>query len=402
MELVHTPVVQRMRHVRLSNIDSIDIPAIAHLSRFEHVIGVAHLAEQAGFRKSLSSYEHLVLTGSALLHDWAITSFGHLVEEALQYVGTRFDHEERLREIIMGTAPDEILGVGLQILVGRETGLQGWARKVAATEADRLLSDIMEHIRGRGRMGRVIAGDIDLDNIDNVFRMAFHMGLPVDREILTRLARAMVGVTPERGEPVFRGSAESDINAWRRTRRDVYHQLMLAERDFAGKLMMVFATVRAYHAGEIMGTDWNLVDHEFVMRLLGSPTRDVRDTVQRWIAGELWDCTPLRWMAGDRPEYPKLWDFSQELTEALDRSCFAYGIKDKRDRPLVIIFDDGSRRSYGEKPRQWLLGIGSAKRARFTAREVEKAFSIAKSTFDTEVMSATTRSVDQDTQACLF
>jgi HD superfamily phosphohydrolase len=67
--LVQTPVVQRLRHVRLSNIDSIDIPAIANLSRFEHVVGVAHLASEVGFLKGLPPFDHLVLKGSALLHD---------------------------------------------------------------------------------------------------------------------------------------------------------------------------------------------------------------------------------------------------------------------------------------------------------------------------------------------
>ena len=52
--LVRTPVVQRLRHVRLSNIDSVDMPAIANLSRFEHVLGVAYLAGEVGFRGSLA------------------------------------------------------------------------------------------------------------------------------------------------------------------------------------------------------------------------------------------------------------------------------------------------------------------------------------------------------------
>ena len=50
--LILTPVVQRLRHVRLSNIDSLDMPAIANLSRFEHVLGTAHLASRVGVRAS--------------------------------------------------------------------------------------------------------------------------------------------------------------------------------------------------------------------------------------------------------------------------------------------------------------------------------------------------------------
>lgn len=400
--LVRTPVIQRLRHVRLSNIDSVDMPAIANLSRFEHVIGVAYLAGEVGFRSGLTPLDLLVLKGSALIHDWAITSFGHLVEEALQYVGTHFNHEQRLREIISGEARDEIGGVDLQILAGRETGLTAWARKVAGAEATHLLAEMMEHVRGRGRRGRVIAGDIDLDNIDNVFRMAFHMGLPIERETPLRLAKAIVGVTEERGEPVFRANAESDVLSWKKMRRDVYQNLMLAERDFVGKVMILSATVGAFRAGEIGETDWSLVDHQFIMRLLGSTAREVRDTAERWIAGELWDCSPLRWMSGERPDYSSLLNFSLALSDALERPCFAYGIKDKRDRKLIIAFDDGSRREYGEDARQWLLGVGSSKKKAFTRNEIQKIFNLAGSAFSCEMISEAEGPDAQEAQTCLF
>jgi uncharacterized protein len=400
--LARTPVVQRLRHVRLSNIDSLDMPAIANLSRFEHVIGVAYLAGEVGFRGGMTPFDLLVLKSSALIHDWAITSFGHLVEEALQYVGTRFDHEQRLREIISGEASEEIGGIDLQILAGRETGLRAWARRVAGAQASKLLAEMMEHVHGGGRRGRVVAGDIDLDNIDNVFRMAFHMGLPMERETPLRLARAMVGVTKERGEPVFRASAEQDILSWKKIRRDVYQNLMLAERDFVGKVMMLSATVGAFTAGEICKADWSLVDHQLIMRLLGSATPEVRNTAERWTAGELWDLTPLRWMSGQRPDYPSLMDFSRVLTVALDRPCFAYGIKDKRDRRLIITFDDGSRREYGEDASQWLLGVGSSKKKNFTGDEIEKVFDLAGSTFSSQVISDAQRPGAKEAQACLF
>ncbi len=84
MKLSATPVIQRLRHVRLSNINSIDMPGIANLSRYEHVLGVCYLAGQVGFLGTLNRHDRTVLAASALLHDWAITSFGHLVEEAFQ------------------------------------------------------------------------------------------------------------------------------------------------------------------------------------------------------------------------------------------------------------------------------------------------------------------------------
>ncbi|MFZ1413745.1 MAG: hypothetical protein WAS73_04085 [Defluviicoccus sp.] len=406
LALVRTPTLQRLRHVRLSNIDSIDMPSIANLSRFEHVIGVAHLAGEVGFRHGMTSYDVLVFRGAALLHDWAITSFGHLVEEALQYVGAHFDHEKRLREIMTNVNAPEIGGVDMQILVGRESGLRAWARRVAgAARAEELLKDIMEVIRGRGRWGRTIAGDIDLDNVDNVFRMAYHLGLDVDRLVPVRIARAIARVLAD-GSPVFRASAEPDIEAWRVGRRQVYDLLMLAERDFVGKVMMLSAAVGAYEAGEFTQADWSCVDHEFVMLLLRSPTKEIRETAERWIAGELWDSTPLHWMSGDRPDYAELRAFSRVLGEALKRPCFAYGIKDKRERRLTIAYDDGTRRTYGDDAKQWLLGIGSPKREPFDARQVERALRLAADTFGTAAVATHAASelarADEASQACLF
>jgi uncharacterized protein len=388
-ELSLTPMVQRLRHVRLSNIDSIDMPGIANLSRYEHVLGVAHLASEVGFRSTLSALDRLIVQASALLHDWAITSFGHLVEEALQYVATGFDHATRLREIASDKTPEEIGGVSRQILAGRETGLATWARRVTGsdTEARKLIDSIAQHIRGQGRFGRLISGDIDLDNIDNVFRMAYHMGLHTDVEAPLRLARRIVGYDDRRGELIFQRTARSDIELWRARRSEIYEYLMLAERDFAGKCMILFATIRACEENEIRKVDWSLTDHEFLHLLLTSKTSDVKDAANRWITGELWDFVPLQWMKGDRPDYRLMRSFSLEVSAKLGRVCFAYAIKDKRDRGLVIHFDDGSVHSIGESPRQWLLGIGSPKRETFAAAEAKAVFTFACSYFNTEIIS---------------
>lgn len=397
--LVSKPLVQRLRHVRLSNIDSIDIPSIANLSRFEHVLGVAHLAGQLALRNRLDRHELLALEAAALLHDWAITSFGHLVEEALQYVGTGFDHEKRLKDVTLRQA--EILGADLQVFAGREAGLRTWARSAVGQDEQRLLQDIMNHIDGKGRFGRVIAGDIDIDNIDNVFRMAFHMGLEFDKGVPLRLAKSIVDVEPEAGEPVFRVGSEGDIRTWREVRRRVYDHLMLAERDFVGKIMMLSATVQAYQARELFEVDWKIVDHDLLSRLSESESKEVRDTVQRWLAGELWACTPIYWLKGSRPTYPELLRFSEQLSLRMDRYCFAYGIKEKRERVISAHFDDGRRETFGSKPDQWLFGVATSTKKAFTAKEVRIVLDAACESFETSIIGPAHKA-EENEQACLF
>ena len=323
----------------------------------------------------------------------------------MQYVDMQFDHEKQLLRIIENEATDEheIGGVGLQMLVGRASGLREWAQRAAGSSASQLISSIVDNISGRGKTGGVLVGEIDIDNIDNVFRMAFHMGLPCERALPERLARAAVGLIGEQNAtPVFQLSAEADIVAWLETRRQVYERLMLAERDFAGKLMILYAIVRAYEGGEISQTDWKLTDQEFTARLLNSSVKDTAETSKRWIAGELWECAPLKWMAGDRPVYSKLRSFSADITRVMECPCFAYGIKDKRHRRLTISFVDRSQREYGMKHKQWLLGVGTSRRKSLSSSEIKSIFKAAESAFNSKVIGAASRNLDHDTQQWLI
>ncbi len=388
LSLIQLPVLQRLRHVRLSNIDSLNMPGIANLSRYEHVLGVGHLAGQLSFYNRLSREDRLALSASALLHDWAITSFGHLVEEALNYVGTGFHHENRLYEMVIGEDQEEIGGVERQILVGRQTKLLRWVRKVVGPDrANEFLQGITNYMRGHGRFGRLICGDIDLDNIDSVFRMAYHMGLPVDRECPLRLARSILDVSGRNGNPVFRRSAEPDIVQWLSTRHAVYERLMLADADFTGKLMILYATVSAFEADEIGKLDWSLTDDELLQRLRTS-AGEGKETVKRWLAGELWNGTPLYWMAGRRPDFPEVLSFSRELSSALSRPCFAYCIKDKRDRLLKVRFEDGASEEFGTDSLQWLFGVGSPVQRPFRVAEIDVVIDLAQMYFSTSVISA--------------
>ena len=407
--LVMVPVLQRLRHVRLSNIDSLNMPGIANLSRFDHALGVGHLATRIGMYNGLSREDRLALSASALLHDWAITPFGHLVEEAFQYLDIEkgFDHEHRLYEIVIGEGLEEIGGINRQILYGRQANIKPWAQRMVGTDnADEWLFQITEFIQGRGRFGRLICGDIDLDNIDGVFRMAYHMGLPIDRECPLRLAKAVVDVVRPNGWPVFQNSARADIAHWVTTRQDVYGRLMLADLDFVDKLMILYATVSAIESGEIENLDWGLIDDQLLERLLSSSKEEIRDTTKRWRVGELWDVTPLYWMHGRRPDFSEVRAFSESLSAELCRPCFAYAIKDKRNRLLNIRFDDGTENQLGTESMQWLIGVGSPARKRFKKSDIKTITQFAESHFHTSVIAIAdtpwSKIQDRDEEECLL
>lgn len=384
--LMRAPVVQRMRHIRLSNIDSLALPGIAGLNRFEHVLGTAYLSTIVGCGGSLAPNERIALHAAALMHDWAITAFGHLVEEAFAYVGSTFNHEGKLHEMIASPASSDIGGVNRQVLRGRETGILDWCTKVFGSEADRYLRLITETIAGRGYMGPIIAGNIDLDNIDNLHRIAFHMGLRIDTEAPVRLSRCLLGAT-ESGRPIFSGEARDDLQSWVELRRNVYTHLMLAQPDFTTKLMLLYATVQAMRAEEFIDQDWNMTDVDFVSRLLQSKVRETRETADRWVAGEFWEMAPLVWLSGQVPVYSRVADFSAALSKEIRRTMFAYRIKDKRERKLTIEFNGGVVEDFGRNSKMWLLGVGSPAKRAFTKAEVSTIQEFASTYFEAQVLS---------------
>ena len=377
--LVRLPLVQRLRHIRLSNIDSVAMPGISGLSRFEHVLGVAHLASKTGYTERLSKQQRVCLIAAALLHDWAITAFGHLVEEGFAYAGVNFDHEHKLAELIQNE-DGELGGVDLQVFQGRSSGLQAWAEKWAPAED--ALKDITDAIEGVGRFGGLVKSDIDLDNIDNVYRMAYHMGLPVDRSTPEAIARSIQGMG-KRGEVLFANEALPKILEWQHTRAQVYQRLMPAQPDFAAKIMLLHCAKLACEAKEITPFDWKLTDIQFLSILQESRSPECRDTLVRWEVGEFWVTTPLMWMRGNRPSYDRLAEFSQVLSDQLGQTCFAYAIKDKRSRVCNVHWSDGTSSQLGESPKQWMVGVGTPLRKAFTSEEVSGIRELIKQQFDT-------------------
>jgi HD superfamily phosphohydrolase len=383
-DLISRPIVQRLRHVRLSNIDSLDLPGIAGISRYEHSLGVAHLAHTAPFARKLSQENKTILVAAALLHDAAITPYGHLVEEAIQYHAA-FNHEDRLKQAFFGETHD--LGHRKLQLLGRENGLYQWATKHYGADASDALDQIFLAINGKGLMGAAISSQVDLDNVDNLVRIAFHMGLPVDRRLPIELVQCMSELSGD-GGVVFTGAAPNLIQDWLHLRENVYTRLMLSRHDFVGKVMLISATVEAYRTGALDATQWVRTDGEFLRLLEERGPEASRRTVGQWNAGELWALTDLMWFGGPAPDFEDIAGFSTVVSERLGRECFAYRIVDKTTRLVTVRLADGEEVTLGREPKRWLLGVASPVRRTFTRADHRMLQAVAEehleSTFQRE------------------
>ena len=118
-------------------------------------------------------------------------------------------------------------------------------------------------------MSKLISDSIDLDNIDNVFRMAYHMGLDFRKEAPIKLAESMF---IENGSVVFLQEAKTYLEEWYLVRQRVYKFLLLNPQEFAGKYMLTEAMDILFECisqGKAEGRDikWNYTDYQLMEEL---------------------------------------------------------------------------------------------------------------------------------------
>lgn len=304
---------------------------------------------------------------AALVHDALITPFGHLMEEAFFYSQASYHHESKLSVLLERRAGEELGGGDLQLYLGFQSGLREWAGRFFGVDGESVIEEIARGIQGKGRFGAGIAGELDLDNLDNVTRAAFHIGLPVDRKLPLHIAQCVEDIREDGA--VFSSDAVDAISKWLLLREQVYSRFMLPRVDFSGKLMLLFAMVQGLKSDLLTEASWNLTDGQLLDVLLKSEQEDISSSVRRWLVGDVWDISELVWFEGDPPPFPSLSSYAVQLSSELSRRCFAYRIKDKRQRRVELHLTSGQEVLLGKNPSQWLLGVGSPTKKPFTAKE---------------------------------
>lgn len=169
--LVDTPDYQRLRHISQLGHVSLVYPGARH-SRFEHSLGVYHLAKKF-LQKLLRSDPPLkvsledvkVYTAAAILHDIGHYPFSHVLEELKTFF---IHHEERGRRIIMDPQGEiyRVLKRRFKIDPVRVANvIDPDNRKHEIPPEDRLLS-------------KILSGTLDPDKIDYLLRDSLYCGVP--------------------------------------------------------------------------------------------------------------------------------------------------------------------------------------------------------------------------------
>lgn len=281
-DLIALPEVQRLRYVRMCNINSLLVSGASEISRFEHTLGVMHLAKCWIVAHGIPESEGRDLVAAAVLHDMQTGPFGH----SMQYV------------LEDNTTPDDF--VHEDITHGRRSAyhqntLASSSFSGKPFSAHTLLGKKMESvaaiIRGEGQYGPLISGTMDLDNIDNVVRLAFHVGVATDtdRIIPLHLAQAL---NTSGGELILPVNATESVTRWQAIRTRLYSLLLNDWAEFSAKGMLTKAIEIAIKHDIIGADSWLMTDGAFLDLLdakgLGE-AQETRELVRRLRRGDLYD-----------------------------------------------------------------------------------------------------------------
>ena len=166
-DLIDTPAFQRLRHIKQLSTVRLVYPSANH-TRFEHSLGVYHLARAAIGELDVDADTAAHVRAAAMLHDVGHGPYGHQTEGIIRRRTGR-DHDE-----------------------------VAWL----VTDADRAVTAVLERhgldpsrvaslIGGAGPLGPLISGELDVDRMDYLVRDAHHTGVPYGTVDTGRLVSAL-------------------------------------------------------------------------------------------------------------------------------------------------------------------------------------------------------------------
>lgn len=231
-DLCQTPELSRLRDISLACTPSRFVPHGQAASRFQHSVGASVLARRlCELNPELQSAKE-VLVAACLLHDSASPPFSH-VSEPFLFERTGLHHEQAVAEVLSeGSSPRRVLD---DFSISSEA--------------------VADTICGRGAYGPLVAGSIDLDNLDNSLHLLISLGytgrLPYNPLQLVE------AIGFEDGEAFISLDDQSfqQLLGWRAARRELYSRL--------GSLVYLASTSMLYRAVDLVDSSGDLPDSFF-------------------------------------------------------------------------------------------------------------------------------------------
>jgi hypothetical protein len=283
------PEIIRLRGVRLSNIDSLQYKDFGSVTRYDHAIGVVHLALRVAAIKKLRQEEcaHLVL--AALLHDAGTPPFGH----TLELIFDDFDHEVESWNALGLVFEDD--KNGFNAFDGELPQFAKHCRLLSKSLGYSVIPEAVgELINGQGWLGFLIKGSLDLDNTDNVLRGAHYMGLGQTGQLAESIAEWLATFNHP---PLLEGDLPSSVRKWIEI-RDEYYRLFYdcSNEEKSRQALLQFLIRESTKLGMprerlLKSTDDGLVRNiDHFSNSMGAEAQALRDAVRKY---SMLDTLPL-------------------------------------------------------------------------------------------------------------
>ena len=186
LKLLNRPELQRLRSVKQLGMSYMVFPGANH-TRFEHSLGVYHLAGRMCSSLNLEQEDSDVVRAAALLHDVCHPPFSHTLEQNMESA-TGLDHMELSKKLIFGDVP-LYYGGGAEESIAELLESEGIS---AVDVADLIINPTSEYdvldmftsdqdgqsfLNTRDYLHQIIHGPVDADQIDYLMRDSHYTGV---------------------------------------------------------------------------------------------------------------------------------------------------------------------------------------------------------------------------------
>jgi HD superfamily phosphohydrolase len=262
-ELISTPEVQRLRFIRLLNHDVPFMQELATSRRFAHSLGTCFAALQLVNKAPwLTLLQRKQVLAAALIHDIGVLPYGHLIERELSRLDASFSHESIVRTVLFGTYhPTNLYH---QILPGASLRLHTVLERFNIDP-----EDLVRLICPSGGSCSAVSGPIDIDNIDNVHRMAALLGIPTARRNVRRLLDHCT--INEHLELLFDARGPAYVRNWMAYREMIYSHMLGHPSCVAYNAYLQDFARKAVELSVITPGTWYLNDIDLDVRALSEP-----------------------------------------------------------------------------------------------------------------------------------
>ncbi|PYI90270.1 MAG: hypothetical protein DME97_18000 [Verrucomicrobia bacterium] len=180
LKLINTDVLQRLRGIRQLAMESFVYPGALH-TRFDHTLGVAHVAGQMAEELGLDDSEHRFVREAAILHDIGHGPFSHVSETVLERFANRDElptelKREKIHEVITGH------------LIRNHAPLVDVLGKTKCEEIAQLLSEGY----GEPILRSIVSGPLDADKQDYLLRDSHYCGVNYGVFDVHQLQRSLI------------------------------------------------------------------------------------------------------------------------------------------------------------------------------------------------------------------